>query len=238
MTFLNAEIAKIAINGYLTTKISLANQLARLCERLPGGDVDAVTSAMRLDSRIGGKYLKGAIAFGGPCFPRDNLAFAALARSVGAPATLAEATEAFNQQQSSWLAEFVRTLLPSNGRAGILGLAYKPDTAIVEESAGLRLAQALLAAGIPVTAYDPRAMPEAEARLPAGVRFAASAADCIRQADIVICTTPWDEFRNLAAADFLADGRRRTLIDCWRLLGHLSAEARLSYVPLGIGPEA
>lgn len=239
MNFVNAELAKLAINSYLTTKISFANLLARLCERLPGGDVEAVTSAMGLDSRIGGKYLTGAIAFGGPCFPRDNLAFAALARSVGAPGTLPEATEAFNQQQLFWLAGLVKTLLPRNGRAGILGLAYKPNSAVVEESAGLRLAQALLSKGLPVAVYDPAAMSEAQNALlpanqrPAEITFAASAAECVQLSDVVICATPWEEFKELAVADFVGDGHLRTLIDCWRLLGHLSGHDKLSYVPLG-----
>jgi UDPglucose 6-dehydrogenase len=244
MNFVNAELAKLAINSYLTTKISFANLLARLCERLPGGDVDAVTSAMGLDSRIGGKYLKGAIAFGGPCFPRDNLAFAALARSLGASVTLPEATEAFNQQQVFWLTQVVKTLLPRNGRAGILGLAYKPNSGVVEESAGLRLAQALLSEGLPVAVYDPAAMSEAQNALlpanqpPAQITFAASAAECVEQSDVVICTTPWEEFKELAVADFVGDGQTRTLIDCWRLLGHLRGHAQLSYVPLGINTEA
>lgn len=243
MNFVNAELAKLAINSYLTTKISFANLLARLCERLPGGDVDVVTSAMGLDSRIGGKYLKGAIAFGGPCFPRDNLAFAALARSVGAPGTLPEATEVFNQQQVFWLAGIVKTLLPRNGRAGILGLAYKPNSAVVEESAGLRLAQALLSEGLPVAVYDPSMSEAQNALLPANqpraeITFAASAAECVQQSDVVICTTPWEEFKELAVADFVGDGHPRTLIDCWRLLGHLSGHEQLSYVPLGINTEA
>ena len=238
MNFVNAELAKLAINSYLTTKISFANLLARLCERLPGGDVDAVTSAMGLDSRIGGKYLKGAIAFGGPCFPRDNLAFAALARSLGASGSLPEATEAFNQQQVFWLTEVVKTLLLGNGRVGILGLAYKPNSGVVEESAGLRLAQALLSVGIPVTAYDPAAMSEAEVLLHAEITFAASAAECVQQSDVVICTTPWEGFKELTLADFVGDGQPRTLIDCWRLLGHLRGHTQLKYVPLGINTEA
>ena len=78
MGFANAEVTKLAVNTFVTTKISYANMLAELCERIPGGDVDTVTRAIGLDSRIGGKYLRGATAYGGPCFPRDNVALAAL----------------------------------------------------------------------------------------------------------------------------------------------------------------
>ena len=97
LNFVNAELTKISVNTFVTTKIAFANMLARICERLPDADVDAVTSALGLDSRIGAKYLRGAISYGGPCFPRDNKALAALARAVGAPAYLAEATDTANQ---------------------------------------------------------------------------------------------------------------------------------------------
>ena len=92
---MNAELTKIAVNTYVTTKISYANMLAEMCERLPGGDVDVVTDAVGLDSRIGRKYLRGALGYGGPCFPRDNKAFAG-SRDIGADPALAEATDAIN----------------------------------------------------------------------------------------------------------------------------------------------
>ena len=103
MALVNAELTKIAVNTYVTMKISYANALADICERLPGADVDSVTDALGLDSRIGGKYLRGALAYGGPCFPRDNKAFAVLARDIGADPALAEATDAINVAQSERL---------------------------------------------------------------------------------------------------------------------------------------
>ena len=84
MNFVNAELTKLAINTFVTTKISYANMLADICERLVGADVDVVTRAVGSDSRIGARYMKGAIGYGGPCFPRDNVALSALARSLGA----------------------------------------------------------------------------------------------------------------------------------------------------------
>ncbi len=108
MNFVNAEMAKLAVNTYITTKISFANMLARICEQIPEANVDVVTKAIGLDSRIGGKYLKGAISYGGPCFPRDNLALTHLAHEIGAPADIAEATHRFNLSQVSWLADLVQ----------------------------------------------------------------------------------------------------------------------------------
>ena len=78
MTWVNAEITKIAVNTFVTTKISYANMLAEICEQLPGGDVDVVTGALGVDRRIGHAYLRGAVGYGGPCFPRDNAALVAV----------------------------------------------------------------------------------------------------------------------------------------------------------------
>ena len=96
MNQVNAEVAKLAVNTFVTTKISYANMLAELCERVPGGDVDVVTGAIGVDRRIGHRFLKGEVGYGGPCFPRDNAAFAAAALRVGAHVELALATDAVN----------------------------------------------------------------------------------------------------------------------------------------------
>src|SRR5260370_13750830 len=99
MNYVNAELTKLSVNTFVTTKISYANMLAQICETLPGADSDVVTAALGCDSRIGTKYLKGALGYGGPWFPRDNLAVSALARDNGVPALLAEATDALNRRQ-------------------------------------------------------------------------------------------------------------------------------------------
>src|SRR5215469_16099848 len=157
MNFINAEITKLAVNTYITTKISYANMIARLCERLPEADANVVTNALGLDTRIGPRYLKGAVSYGGPCFPRDNRALAALASRVGASSGLAEATDLFNRAQIKSLAELVKSHHSGDAAIGILGLTYKPDTDVVEESFGLLLAQELSSADLPVVVYDPSA---------------------------------------------------------------------------------
>jgi UDPglucose 6-dehydrogenase len=235
MNFVNAEITKLSVNTFVTTKITFANMLARICERLPGANVDVVTSALGLDSRIGRKYLKGAVAYGGPCFPRDNLALAVLGRTLGLPATLAEATDAANRQEVQTLGELVRALLPSNGRVGILGLTYKPNTDVVEASQGLLLARILLENSVPVVVYDPAGMKNAQARLGSSVTFAKSAEECIRSTDVLVLTTPWEEFSNLSAEAWQRPGARRTVIDCWRILNRSIYDGVVDYIPLGIG---
>jgi len=218
MNFVNAELTKISVNTYVTTKISYANMLADMCDRLPGADVDVVTQAVGSDSRVGTKYLRGAIGYGGPCFPRDNVAFSALARSLGANADLAEATDRVNRYQIERVFGAVRARMNGTATIGILGLSYKPDTAVIEESQGVALAERLLEVGCAVVAYDPKALPAASAKLGGRLTPAATAEECISTADLVVVMTPWPEFGALNAAAFVAPERRKTVIDCWRIL--------------------
>src|SRR5215831_10783229 len=243
MNFVNAEITKLAVNTYITTKISYANMLARLCEKLPEADVNVVTDALGLDSRIGPKYLKGAVSYGGPCFPRDNRAFAALASRFGAFSDLAEATDRFNRAQISALADFIRSQQSTKGNIGILGLTYKPNTDVVQESFGLLLAEHLASQNLPVIVFDPSADASQAISGRKSVRIAASAQDCIAQSSVVVVATPWQEFRDLpiyvwmqpplSAPTFHTSPR--VVIDCWRALGHLEGSQSVRYVRLGRG---
>lgn len=235
MSLINAELTKLALNTYITTKITFANSLACICERLPGADVDVVTSALGLDSRIGRKYLKGTIGYGGPCFPRDNLALIALARSLGVAAILAQATSDFNQQQVFRLKEIIKGHLSKDSKVGILGLAYKPNSDVVEEAQGVLLAQALVNDGVTVIVYDPVAIDNARPVLDNSVIFALSAEECIHKSDIVIVTTPWEEFKQLSSMEFARPNQPRVLIDCWRLFDNTKQEDGIIYVPLGVG---
>ena len=238
MNLVNAELTKLSVNTFVTTKISYANMLAQVCETLPGADVDVVTDAIGCDSRIGSKYLKGALGYGGPCFPRDNVAFSALARANGVPALLAEATDAMNRRQVPRLAELILSRLPENGTAGILGLSYKPNTEVIEESQGMEIAQHLLKADASVVVYDPAAMENAKAHLAGRVTFARSAAECAHASDVLAITTPWPEFNELAPSQLKAGGERVTVIDCWRVLPSGKFRNAVEYLTLGVGGQA
>jgi UDPglucose 6-dehydrogenase len=235
MNFVNAEITKLAVNTFITTKISFANMVARLCECLPGADANAVTGALGLDSRIGPKYLKGAVSYGGPCFPRDNRAMAALATRAGSFADLAEATDRFNRAQIKWLAEIAKRNYTGAGSIGILGLTYKPETDVIDESFGLLLAQELVNCGLPVTVYDPSADRAKISAANHAIQFAASANACIEESDVVVLATAWQEFRNLTADQWARSGNPRTVVDCWRAVEHLQQVDGVNYVRLGFG---
>jgi UDPglucose 6-dehydrogenase len=235
LNFVNAEIAKLAVNTFVTTKISFANMLARICERVPGSGVDEVTKALGLDSRIGPKYLKGAISYGGPCFPRDNLALASLARLVGAPADIAQATDSFNRSQIRWLADVVESLRPSHGVVGILGLTYKPYTNVTEEAAGSLLHRELIARRMPVVAFDPVVGPTSLSIRRNQIELAASATDCVTRADVVVITTPWPEFSAIERAAWARPLEPRIVMDCWRSFDFLRYIEGVRYVGLGSG---
>jgi UDPglucose 6-dehydrogenase len=218
MNFVNAELTKLAINTFVTSKISYANMLADICERLTGADVEVVTRAVGSDSRIGTKYLKGAIGYGGPCFPRDNVALSTLARSLGAHAQLAETTDAINRMQIDRVLTAIESRFPGSGAVGILGLSYKPDTSVITESQGVILLERLLERGRQVVAYDPKALPAVREALRWSFDAAPSAAACVRAASVVVVMTPWPEFGHIDEAAFARPGKRLTVIDCWRVL--------------------
>jgi UDPglucose 6-dehydrogenase len=218
MSLVNAELTKIAVNTYVTMKISYANALADMCERLPGADVDVVTDALGLDTRIGRKYLRGAIAYGGPCFPRDNKAFGVLARDLGSEPLLAEATDSVNAAQTDRLARLVQSRLKDGNAVGILGLAYKPDTGVIEESPGVALARLLGNAGYDVHVYDPVAMEAGLDALKGVARGSSSVAELLAESDVAVIATPWPEFAELPIETLDRKGKRAVVIDCWRLL--------------------
>src|SRR5436309_1648279 len=146
MSLWNAELAKISLNVYVTMKIAFANNLAAICEQIPGGDVDKITHALGLDSRVGSAYLRGGLGYGGPCFPRDNRAFSHTAMRFGGNTSFSVATEGSNTENDSRITKKIVGILREvdDPRVALLGLTYKPNTNVVEESAAMKIARALV----------------------------------------------------------------------------------------------
>ncbi len=237
MSFINAELTKIAVNSYITTKITFANMIAGICQHLPGADVDVVTGALGCDSRIGRKYLKGAVGYGGPCFPRDNVALARAADLAAAGADLARTVDQVNRQEVRRLADLVRThLTDSQHTVGVLGLSYKPHTDVIEQSQGLLLTQLLASEGVPVIAHDPAAVENARGVLGDDVRFAATLEACVEAADVLVIATPWPQYAGLTLSMLSGAGRRRRVIDCWRCIEDPVLHESADYIAIGLGP--
>jgi UDPglucose 6-dehydrogenase len=233
MSIVNAELTKISVNAYVTMRISFANMVAALSEQLPGGDVDTVTSALGLDTRIGRRYLKGAVAYGGPCFPRDNQALAYLARQLGQRASLAEAVHDFNHSTNERLAARVLGMVPDGGSVAVLGLSYKPDSNVIEESAGFILAKSLVGSGASVTVHDPMAMEVAKGALGDSVVYASSVEEAIKDRDVVVIMNP---DRAYASLDLAAIPASTVVVDAWRTLRDRAAD-RPNYIGLGLGDD-
>ena len=138
MSIAEAEIAKIAINSYVTTKISFSNQISEICEKVPGTSSENVLNALGADSRIGISYLKQGTSFGGPCFPRDNRAFAKFAANIGIDLEIAHATDNINNRQQDRLIKVLDKVRPSARNILIVGVSYKKDTDVYEESPALK----------------------------------------------------------------------------------------------------
>lgn len=211
----SAEMVKLASNAFLATKISFINEIANVCEET-GADVVEVARGMGLDERIGPKFLKPGIGFGGSCFPKDVTALKQLAGNSGYHFQLLNSVIEVNElQKRRVIAKLERGLGTLVGkRVALLGLAFKPDTDDMREASSLVLAARLQAAGAQVSAYDPIARAQAEPLL-RGVDFADSALEAAGGADAAVLVTEWPELvaldlGALAGAmdgDVLVDGR-------------------------------
>ena len=217
MSLENAELTKISVNTFVTTKITFANMLAEMCEKLPGGDVDVVTGALGMDSRIGRKYLTGSIGYGGPCFPRDNVALSFIARELGVKAGLAETTDSMNREIAAKVSNSLQTKIRKGATVAVLGLSYKPFSHVTEESQGLYVAEHLSKSGIRVIAYDPMSHEMSLNEIRRNIVVLDSIEECLKQAEAVLITTPDPAFRFLTASDFKNEWAEVLVVDFWRI---------------------
>jgi UDPglucose 6-dehydrogenase len=154
MSITSAELTKISVNSYITMKISFTNQLRMISEQYEDTNIHAILDAIGSDSRIGKKYLRAGLSYGGPCFPRDNRLVSYAAKQVGLSAALADATDAVNEFAKQQLAQQAHDCVKPGDTVAILGMAYRPGSYIVEESAGLHVAKFLKSRGCRVMVHD------------------------------------------------------------------------------------
>ena len=196
-TINSSELIKHASNSFLALKISYANALADLCERL-GANVEEVTRAVGMDPRIGPQFLRAGIGFGGFCFPKDIQAFYRLAERAGIDFVLLKEAEQINKQRIDQFLEKVRRALwvLKGKQVGLLGLAFKPNTDDIRFAPALEILRRLLAEGASVRAYDPQAMKKTQAEF-STVNYCRNAYEVASGADAVLLLTEWPEFRDL-----------------------------------------
>lgn len=196
----SAELIKHASNAYLAMKISFINAVANICEA-NGADVEEVVEGMGSDQRIGGKFLKPGIGYGGSCFPKDLKALRAVARESGYDFRLLDEVMRINEDQRTLFVRKVRQALWTlkGKRLGVLGLAFKGGTDDVRESPAIAVIQKLLKEGCRITAYDPAAVGRARAEFSEGadISLAKSAYAAATDADALLVLTEWEEFAAL-----------------------------------------
>jgi UDPglucose 6-dehydrogenase len=195
--FATAELVKVAANAFLATKISFINAMAEICEAT-GADVTQLASALSHDPRIGRRFLCPGLGFGGGCLPKDIRAFEARAEELGAGASLAFLAEvdAINLRRRARVVELTAELLGGSvagRRVAALGAAFKPNSDDVRDSPALEVAATLHRRGARVSVYDPAAVPNAARAYPY-LRYAASLAEAVADADVVLHLTEWHEF--------------------------------------------
>jgi UDPglucose 6-dehydrogenase len=212
-----AELMKYAANAFLATKISFANEFARIAEAFHV-DVYEVMRGVGLDDRINPRFLDAGVGFGGSCFPKDVHAIATLAHRHAVETPILDAVLSTNDVQPRHCVELVQHALGDlEGKViAVLGLAFKPDTDDVRYTRALPIIEQLVAAGAHVRAYDPLATPNFQQLTDAPVEYAASWEEALRDADLAVVQTSWPEIQGITATDFkrlmktpiIIDGRR------------------------------
>ncbi|WP_165987202.1 UDP-glucose/GDP-mannose dehydrogenase family protein [Streptomyces sp. YIM 98790] len=225
-----AELVKAAANSFLATKISFINAMAEVCEAA-GGDVVRLAEAIGHDERIGRKFLRAGIGFGGGCLPKDLRAFMARAGELGVDQALTFLREidSINMRRRSHMVELTREALGGavlGRRIAVLGATFKPDSDDVRDSPALNIAGQLHLQGAQVTVYDPKGLENARQVFPT-LGYARSVEEAVRGADAVLHLTEWREFRELDPAELgrlagrrlLLDGRNALDPERWRAAG-------------------
>ena len=220
MNFHNAEVTKIGINAFCTMKITFANMIAEICEKLPEGDADVVTRAIGADSRIGAQYLTPGLGYGGPCFPRDNKALLFILKKLLSKTDLPFRVEDLNNYyKKNRIPDLIYNTLDRYGlkQISILGITYKPDTDFLEDSAVIDIIVRLISDGIDVKIYDPSGYNNLRAELKGNKRitFCDSALNCIKNTSLCLLATPWNDFRELSREDFIRSMTNPVIIDAW-----------------------
>jgi len=194
----SAEMIKYAANAFLATKITFINEIAGLCERA-GADVKEVARGIGLDGRIGNKFLHAGPGYGGSCFPKDTAALARIGQDHAYPMQITETVMRVNDEVKQRMVEKLRDACEGsfNGKTiAVLGVTFKPNTDDMRDAPSLTIVPALIGGGARVRVVDPQGRTEGEALLP-GVKWLTDPYHAVRNADLVVLLTEWNEFRAL-----------------------------------------
>lgn len=233
MSLENAEIAKISVNSFVTLKVSFANMLSQICHYTPNSNVDVVSDALGMDTRIGRKYMTGGLNFAGPCFPRDNRALAMSKTAANVDTRILSANDDYNFALAGRVINEMFAHLKDQ-KIGILGLSYKPNSDVTEQAPGMEISKILISQyGKSIIAYDPIVNAKTIADYNLNIDFADSLDEVLNNVDTLIMTTTYSQFKSIETYK----GNKITIIDFWRFLDPANASEFVSIVQYGIGPK-
>jgi len=233
MNFYNAEIAKIASNNYVSMKISFANTIAEICEKVPNGDASVVLDAIGTDKRIGKKFLKPGLGYGGPCFPRDQEAFIHYAKTKDVKPILAFATDKVNNNVVERIANRLIEIIEKESikLMAVLGITYKTGTVYTTESHSMKIVEKVMRESTVdgFSVYDP-ARKFGLNNMAYDLLLSDTAEECLKDAKLVFIGTPWDEFKDIDKKLF----KDKIVFDCFGILADkLENEEDVVYYRIG-----
>jgi UDPglucose 6-dehydrogenase len=228
MSIENAELAKIALNAYITTKITFANMLSKIAEKIPSGNIDTITKAIGMDKRIGEKYLSAGLGYGGPCFPRDNIALDYFAKKIKVNFPISKLVHNFNDKiANNVILNFLKGI-SKNKTIAVLGISYKTGSNILDESQGFLIAKLLSKRFKKVLCYDPMANKIDDINFSDNMELTDNLHKSVALSNVIIIANR-DERYSLINSKNLKNKR---IIDCWRLLS--SKVHKNNYFSLGV----
>jgi UDPglucose 6-dehydrogenase len=236
MSLESAEMVKYANNSFLATKVSFINDIANICQHIPGVDVKDVASAIGLDKRISPLFLNAGVGFGGSCFPKDVSAIISFSKVKGYVPPVLESVLSLNKAQAGKIVELARKELSSlsGKKVAILGLSFKPGTDDMREAPSIRIIDNLLKESAVVSAYDPVAQESARRIIGEKITYASSIQACLKDADACLLVTGWPEFKKLKDSHF-SGMKNPLLIDGRRIIDPTTLR-KTKYIGIGFGP--
>lgn len=228
-----AELIKYANNSFLATKISFINQIANICDNIPGANVDDVANAIGIDPRIGGLFLKAGPGYGGSCLPKDLQALISYSEKLGELPSLLKAVQKTNDHQVSKIFNVVKKQLKNlnQKKISILGLSFKEDSDDIRESVSIKLITKLIQQKSNVVVHDPMAIGNTKKIFKNKIQYSDSIPEIINESDCLIIMTPWEEYKRLNNSDF-QKMKNKLIIDTRRLLKNKKIQGK--YLSIGI----
>ena len=229
-----AEMIKYANNSFLATKISFINQLANICQNIPGANIDDIAQTIGLDPRIGKLFLNAGPGYGGSCLPKDVKAIMSFSSKVGVTPLLLNAVDRFNQKQI----ELIINLVEKNcgnlkgKNISILGLAFKPNTDDIRDSISIKVIEKLLKKNARIIAHDPMAIKNVKKKFKDEIRYAKSISEVLENSHCAVLMTAWPEYSKITNSN-LKNMKKRVLIDSRRILKNKKLDC--VYNAIGVG---